>query len=105
MIELALKHPTSQPVQIKNIAQTHGISQRFLVQILLQLKAAGLVASSRGTSGGYQLSRAPEDISLADIVHVIDRAQHLSSALSGLPPSHVVQTLRSVWHTVSQAEQ
>ena len=44
----------------KAIADKHGISQRFLVQILLQLKAAGLVASTRGAAGGYQLARPPE---------------------------------------------
>jgi Rrf2 family protein len=104
MVELAIKHPLAQPVQIKNIAQTHGISPRFLVQILLQLKAAGLVASSRGSAGGYQLSRAPAEITLADIVHVIDRSQQLPSALNSLPSSHVVQALRSVWNTVSKAE-
>ena len=51
MVELAIKHPLGQPVQIKNIAQTHGISPRFLVQILLQLKAAGLVAAGSGFGG------------------------------------------------------
>src|ERR1700677_3634392 len=75
MVELAIKYPLGQPVQIKNIAQTHDISPRFLVQILIQLKSAGLVASSRGAAGGYQLTRPPEEISLADVVHVIDRAQ------------------------------
>lgn len=104
MVELAIKHPLNQPVQIKNIAQIHGISPRFLVQILLQLKAAGLVASSRGAAGGYQLSRPPEEITLADVVHVIDRAQQFPSALNSLPKSLVVQTLRTVWGTVSQAE-
>ena len=104
MVELAIKHPLGQPVQIKNIAQAHGISPRFLVQILLQLKAAGLVSSSRGSTGGYQLSRPPDDISLADIVHVIDQAEQIPSALSSLPSSQVVQALRTVWHTVSRAE-
>jgi Rrf2 family protein len=104
MVELAIKHPLGQPVQIKNIAQTHGISPRFLVQILLQLKAAGLVASSRGSTGGYQLARPPEEINLADVVHIIDRAEQLPSALNALPSSLVVQALRTVWHTVSKAE-
>jgi Rrf2 family protein len=104
MVELAIKHPLNQPVQIKNIAQIHGISPRFLVQILLQLKAAGLVDSSRGAAGGYQLARPPEEITLANIVHVIDRAQEFPSALNSLPRSLVVQALRTVWGSVSSAE-
>ena len=42
------------------------------MQILLQLKGAGLVASTRGAAGGYQLARAPDEITLADILNVID---------------------------------
>ena len=47
MIELATSHGEPQPVRIKTIADNHGIPQRFLVQILLQLKGAGLVVSVR----------------------------------------------------------
>ncbi len=47
MIELATSHGEPQPVRIKAIADNHGIPQRFLVQILLQLKGAGLVVSVR----------------------------------------------------------
>src|SRR5215467_13710965 len=72
MFELAANHGTPQPVRVKAIADAHGIPLRFLVQILLQLKAAGLVMSTRGASGGYHLTRRPEQISLADVIHVID---------------------------------
>src|SRR5215472_10332886 len=72
MIELAANYAEPQPVRLKAIADAHGIPQRFLVQILLQLKGAGLVVSSRGAAGGYQLARPPSEISLADIVRVVD---------------------------------
>ena len=74
MLELATQHGQPKPVRIQSIADTTGISSRFLVQILLQLKGAGLVASVRGALGGYQLVRAPDKVSLADIVYTIDRA-------------------------------
>src|SRR5579871_6819985 len=74
MLELAARHGDPQPVRLKAIADAHGIPQRFLVQILLQLKGNGLVASTRGASGGYQLGRPPEEISLADVINAIDRA-------------------------------
>src|SRR2546421_10062593 len=74
MLELAACHGEPQPVRIKAIADSHAIPQRFLVQILLQLKGAGLVTSVRGASGGYQLARPPAEISLADIINVVDRA-------------------------------
>src|ERR1700675_868424 len=82
MLELAASHAHAQPVRIKAIADAQGVPQRFLVQILLQLKTAGLVASVRGASGGYQLTRPPEQISLAEVINAIDaRARNAHSAL------------------------
>ena len=49
--------PESSPVHIREISEAYGIPERYLVQILLQLKGAGLVASTRGASGGYRLAR------------------------------------------------
>ena len=80
MLELAANYGEPQPVRIKAIADAQGIPQRFLVQILLQLKTAGLVASVRGASGGYQLARPPETISLADD-HQRHRRPHPDAAL------------------------
>jgi Rrf2 family protein len=68
MLQLADEYDTGEPVQIRRIAQEHGIPSRFLVQILLQLKGASLVTSTRGAAGGYRLSRAPDQISLADVI-------------------------------------
>ena len=73
-MELAANYADPQPVRVKAIADAHGIPQRFLVQILLQLKGAGLVASIRGAAGGYQLARSPESISLAEVLNTIDRS-------------------------------
>src|SRR4051812_47894054 len=100
MLELAANFDSSQPVRVKNIADSHGIPLRFLVQILLQLKGAGLVASTRGASGGYLLTRPPERISLADIINVIDRAAPARS--EGMPPttSTAFAALRMVWRDV-----
>ncbi|HEY8505769.1 MAG TPA: Rrf2 family transcriptional regulator, partial [Gemmataceae bacterium] len=72
MLELAARHGDPQPTPLKSIAERHGIPERFLVQILLQLKGAGLVASTRGAAGGYQLTRPPGQITLADVIGVLD---------------------------------
>jgi Rrf2 family protein len=104
MVDLAARFRTGQPVQIKTIAESHGISPRFLVQILLQLKGAGLVASSRGVAGGYQLTRSPDAIHLAEIINTIDRNPEPPSALTDLTSS-VAESLRQVWKEVSQAEE
>src|ERR1700722_3052267 len=86
MLELAANYKEPQPVRIKAIAEAQGIPQRFLVQILLQLKTAGLVASVRGASGGYQLAHPPESISLAAVITAIDdRTLTPRSALGDVP--------------------
>src|SRR5580692_12212469 len=72
MMELAAHYTDSRPLRLADVADKHGISDRFLVQILLQLKQAGLVESTRGASGGYTLSRNPSDISLYDVLRVVD---------------------------------
>ena len=55
MLELAARYSDPGPIRLADVADKHGIPQRFLVQILLQLKGAGLVASTRGAAGGYQV--------------------------------------------------
>lgn len=72
LLELARANRASQPVRIRSIASGQGIPERFLVQILLILKSAGLVESTRGASGGYRLAREPGDITVLDIVEAID---------------------------------
>jgi Rrf2 family protein len=106
MVELAAHFGNPQPVHIKRIAETHGISQRFLVQILLQLKTNGLVESLRGAAGGYQLARPPEQISLADVINAIDHPPPSAPvALSGLQPSLAVRAVTTILQEVQAKEQ
>jgi Rrf2 family protein len=105
MYELAVNHGGPHPVRVKAIADNHGIPQRFLVQILLQLKGAGLVASTRGASGGYQLARPPEEITLADVINVIDRAPAPRPLPLSSPGSVAVQAIRGIWKEIQAEEQ
>lgn len=72
VIELAMPGSNGSPKRIRDIAEAQGLPERYLVQILLQLKAAGLVHSARGSVGGYQLVRSAEQVSIADVVMAID---------------------------------
>jgi Rrf2 family protein len=65
MLQLAQEHAAGEPVQAPRIAERQGIPSTFLVQILHDLKCAGLVTSTRGAAGGYRLSRSPGEITLA----------------------------------------
>ena len=72
MLELARHSQESGPMTSEVIAEQRAIPEKFLVQILLQLKRAGIVRSVRGAHGGYLLAHKPEDISLLDIIRAVD---------------------------------
>ena len=59
-------------IQIKEISAREGIPAKFLEQILLALKNAGLVHSKMGVGGGYYLARAPKEITFGQIVRILD---------------------------------
>ncbi len=105
VLELALRHDRSEPARLVEIAGPNGIPERFLVQILLQLKGAGFVSSVRGASGGYRLAIEPRDISVWDIVNSVEGpmaapvAEHETNTTAGW---HV---LRKVWHETNRIEQ
>lgn len=74
MIVLAALGPDGKPpvVQIREIAEREQMPAKFLEQILLSLKNAGLLHSKMGVGGGYHLAKAPGEISLGQIVRVLD---------------------------------
>ncbi len=61
-----------RPSPIKEIAAGERIPRKFLEGILLELRKAGLVESTRGAGGGYRLIKTPESISLARIIRLTD---------------------------------
>jgi Rrf2 family iron-sulfur cluster assembly transcriptional regulator len=71
LLSLSLHHGDG-PTSVRDIAERTGLPQPYLEQILLALKGAGLVRSKRGVGGGYVLARAPEEITLAQIVAAVD---------------------------------
>ncbi|MFH1390496.1 MAG: Rrf2 family transcriptional regulator [Candidatus Margulisiibacteriota bacterium] len=60
------------PQRIEEVARRQDIPVKFLEQILLSLKKGGFVRSLRGRSGGYELARAPEKITLGQIIRYIE---------------------------------
>ncbi len=71
MIELAA-HYGKGPLRMSAIAKKQNVSRKYLHALLTALRSAGMVQSSRGAEGGYELARAPDTITAADIVHVLE---------------------------------
>lgn len=68
VLELARAHPSGEVTRVEDIAARHGIPPNYLVQILLELKARGLVRSVRGKEGGYRLAKPPTEITFGDVL-------------------------------------
>jgi Rrf2 family protein len=73
MLDLSL-HRERGLTAIQEIARRQAIPQRYLEQVLLSLKRAGLLASKRGSAGGYRLTRPPEDITVGDVLRAVEGA-------------------------------
>ena len=86
MLELAQHFEGQQPVQVRRIAEGHGIPSPFLVQILQDLKRAGLVTSTRGAAGGYRLARSPQEVTLADVLEVVEGNSEPTTCASNTSP-------------------
>lgn len=87
------------PTKAEAIAQAQGIPLKFLENILLELRHAGIVISQRGAVGGYRLGRPAEEITLADVIRVVDGPL---ANVRGLSPERLeytgaAETLRDVW--------
>ena len=103
MLELALHYPTGQPVQLRRIASSHGIPARFLVQILQQLKAAGVITSVRGASGGYRLTKPPGETSLGEVIGLIE-GPNSHGLIGGTDATPVGRVLLNKWQELAHAE-
>jgi Rrf2 family protein len=71
VVQLAASQ-AERPVTADQLAQAQAIPPKFLESILLQLRRGGIVNAQRGPEGGYWLARAAAEISLADVIRVID---------------------------------
>ena len=90
------------PMKGERIATSQGIPLKFLENILIELRHAGLVNSQRGAEGGYWLARDPAEIHLADVIRAVDGPL---AYVRGLRPESLVyqgsaEHLAEVWVAV-----
>jgi Rrf2 family protein len=71
MLDLAAHHDEG-PIPLKKIAKRQDLSVKYLEQLMIPLKAAGLIRSVRGANGGYILARKPEAINVGQILEILE---------------------------------
>lgn len=72
LYSLARSFGTNRPVLIQTMAEEEVIPKKFLEQILLSLKQTGLVTSKKGKGGGYMLVQPPDQVTLANVIRLIE---------------------------------
>lgn len=97
MLALAEKYGSREVLPARTIAVEHGIPSQFLVQILQQLRTAGLITSTRGANGGFVLEQDPNSVTVGDIVDTICPVDTSLPSKHASPLSSVVL---EVWEEV-----
>lgn len=105
ILEIAKQHGL-RPVKRKDIVQAQQVPDSYIENILVSLKAAGIVQTIRGANGGYQLTRAPETITVLEVVEALEGSLVpvgcLDENFSGCPMEKTCPT-RDVWMEMYQA--
>lgn len=104
MLALA-QHYGQGPIMVKEIAERQNLPATYLEQLMVLLRKAGLVSATRGAHGGYILTRSPMDMTIAEIIEVLEGPLDLAECPSGAgccgqPESCALQDL---WREGSQA--
>jgi Rrf2 family cysteine metabolism transcriptional repressor len=105
VLDLALRRDKQEPVRVADVAERNHIPERFLVQILLQLKGAGFVQSVRGAAGGYNLAVDPNAVNLLDVIQLVDGPNGLATADELAHAGVARSALYTVWQEVNGTEE
>ncbi len=101
VLDLAVHHKDGGVSQIHSIAERQHIPLKYLQNILLTLKKAGVLRSRRGNLGGYYLARPPKEITLGEVIRIIDGPlapiDCASKSAYEACPEEAACGLKSVW--------
>lgn len=104
MLDLA-QHYDEGPIRISDIAKRQDISAKYLEQLIIPLKTCNLIKSARGPKGGHMLARSPEEITVGEIVKVLEGGIDLVSCLENPEECDRYSgcLTRGVWEEATQA--
>ncbi len=104
MLDLAL-HSGESPILTKDISKREEISELYLKQLFIPLKAAGLVRAVRGARGGFILARPPSQIKLIEIIQIMEGSTAPVECVddSGICSRSDLCITRGVWTEIKEA--
>ena len=80
MVDLAINYG-DEPVSIKSISERQNISEYYLEQLFATLRKAGIIKSIRGAQGGYVLNRDPSEITIHEVIELLEGPIEISNCL------------------------
>lgn len=104
MVDMA-QHYGNGPIHLANVAQRQGISVKYLEQIIIPLKKAHFIQSVRGPKGGHTLAKPPEEITVGEIVELLEEGSNLAecSDHEGSCGRSSICLTRRLWKEAAQA--
>ena len=104
MLELAC-HFGEGPIDLREVAGKQNISLKYLEQVIIPLRASGLVKSVRGSKGGYALAKHPSEITVNDVIEVLEGPINLIECLKDAKfcPRSSFCVTRDIWGEASRA--
>ena len=104
LMDIAM-HQNNGAVTLNEVAKRQEISVKYLWQVINPLKTAGLLSVKRGAKGGYVLARRPEEISMLQVVNILEGPLSLVECLTHEDACNQIDTCvaRSVWQEVNGA--
>lgn len=103
MVDLAIRYG-GEPISIKCISERQKISEYYLEQLFLPLRKANLIKSIRGAQGGYILNRAPEDVTIAEIIYVLEGPIEISDCIEGVSCNNIdCCATRLLWEKIKNS--
>jgi Rrf2 family protein len=104
MLDMA-QHYDQGPIQIGDIAKRQDISVKYLEQLIIPLKKANYVKSVRGPKGGHMLAKSPEEVTVGEIVEVLEGEINLARCIESPEICDRSDTCltRGVWEEATRA--
>ncbi|MDI6619687.1 MAG: Rrf2 family transcriptional regulator [Clostridiales bacterium] len=102
MLDLAT-YSLGDQITLKSIAERQNISDKYLEQIFSALRKAGLVKSVKGTQGGYILGKRPSDITVGDILRVLEGTLSVIDAADNMDDDAETCIRNNVWEKIDES--
>lgn len=103
LLEMASQPDLKKPLTVNEITAKQPIPERYLEQILASLRRGGLLKSQRGSKGGYVLAREPQEITLLEIVSIIEGNRQIKENMD--VSTVEMKLIQESWQQANQAAQ